>query len=191
MLNGDSRKVFIEHHDQLGLSLRLAKLDAIAEGDTSGRIVAPVLVFLAQLTGCRLWRHRTRQLADRATEGIQFGCVSRALAVTDDLVTRLQVHTVLTIHYLIGLDMNEGGEHLGAAAQIVVENREHFLSPSVATPDSSYPNLAEHLGALSQFIYLDKAANIVLDLKPMLPDWLESGYLDLLVSSPFRTSCAR
>ncbi|OCH95532.1 hypothetical protein OBBRIDRAFT_536696 [Obba rivulosa] len=174
------RETFIEHHDQLGLCLRPAKVDAMRRGDLSGQVVDPVLVLVAQLAGCRLWREHRRWPVDRPVEHILFGWVSQALSITNCLVARLQVHTVLAIHFLIKLDMQEGALQLDEAAKLGVSNQYAFLSPPIAGPDSSHDDLAEHVGALCQLVYLDKAANIVLGTKPMLPDRFERGYEDLL-----------
>ncbi|EMD38526.1 hypothetical protein CERSUDRAFT_113705 [Gelatoporia subvermispora B] len=180
------RDTFITHYDQLGLSLRPAKVDALRRGDISGQFAAPVLVFLAQLAGCRLWREHFRSTADRESEYILSTLLFDALDATTCLVTRLQVHTTLTIHFLIKLDMDKGAQQLQMAAKLVEENSSTFLSPPIAGADGSHEYLAEHISALCQLVYLDKAAQIVLHGPPMLQEWFERGYEDLLCAlSPF------
>ncbi|EMD38527.1 hypothetical protein CERSUDRAFT_113707 [Gelatoporia subvermispora B] len=173
------RRTFIEHHGQLGLSLPASKIHAIYDGDISGRVVAPVLVYLAQLTGCCLWRKQNRAEAYLSTESLQLAYVFQTLDSTEDLVVRLQVHTVLTFYFLVQLQMNEGGQQLTAAADLAMAAKMQFPPHG-----SSQSDLEERIGSLSQLVYLNKAAQIILGATTMLTPEFDHQYDQLIKSYP-------
>ncbi|OCH95533.1 hypothetical protein OBBRIDRAFT_788083 [Obba rivulosa] len=169
------RRTFIEHHGQLGLSLPPSKIRAIYDGDTSGRAIAPVLIYLAQLTGCCLWRKQNRAEVYLSTENLQLAYVFQTLDNTEDLVARLQVHTVLTFYFLVQLQMKEGGQQLNSAAALALSMQMQYPPPGASQSD-----LEERIGTLSQLVYLDKAAQIVLGAGTMLSPEFEYGYNQLV-----------
>lgn len=161
-----SRVTFLSHHGQLGVSLPESKIRAIMTGDLSGTHVHPSLIYVAQLMGCRLWQEQNRTVLNSAVEHIQLLFVFQALLDTPDPVTRLQIHSVLAIYFLIKRQMQEGRDQLLRAARVALEYNMRFdthstetLEPMLDTSDE----VQEHICALSQLMYLDKAAAIVLN----------------------------
>ncbi|KAF9805506.1 hypothetical protein IEO21_09019 [Rhodonia placenta] len=160
------RSTFLSHHGQLGVSFPEPKMRAILDGDISGTYAHPVLIYVAQLMGCRLWQEQHRTVLNTPVEFIQLQFVEQALLDGPDPVTRLQVHSVLAIYFLIKRQMHEGRDQLLRGAQTAVQYGLRFdshtsegLQPLADTSDIAQ----EHICALSQLMYLDKAAAIVLN----------------------------
>ncbi|GBE82317.1 hypothetical protein BKA93DRAFT_891062 [Sparassis latifolia] len=176
------RALFISHHGQLGLFLSEEKTQAILLADLSGRVVHPVLVYAAQLMGCRLWQEQHRAVCTITTESYQLRSVQQALLNTGHPVTRLQVHNVLTIYFLIKQHMQEGRDQLVKAANLVMQYSLRFQSPAITgTNLLQEPNIEarEQICALSQLLYLDKAACIVLNESTLLSVEFEQDFATL------------
>jgi len=178
------RVTFLSHHGQLGVSLPESKIRAIMTGDLSGTHVHPSLIYVAQLMGCRLWQEQNRTVLNSAVEHVQLLFVFQALLDTPDPVTRLQIHSVLAIYFLIKRRMLEGRDQLLRAARVALEYNMRFdthstetLEPKLDTSDE----VQEHICALSQLMYLDKAAAIVLND----PSLLSADYDQQFKALPF------
>ncbi|KZT11368.1 uncharacterized protein LAESUDRAFT_740887 [Laetiporus sulphureus 93-53] len=160
------RMTFLNHHGQLGISFPEPKMRAIMNGDLSGTYAHPVLIHVAQLMGCRLWQDQHRMNLNGTIENIQLQLTNRALLENPDPVTKLQVHSVLAIYFLIKRMMHEGRDQLVKGAQVAAEFRMRFdMLVAGGLPSlQDEPDVAqEHICALSQLMYLDKAATIVLN----------------------------
>ncbi|CCL99121.1 uncharacterized protein FIBRA_01135 [Fibroporia radiculosa] len=187
------RATFLCHHGQLGISFPAAKMQAIMNADMSGASAHPVLVFLAQLMGCRLWQEQQRIFLSGNVEDVQLQYVNQALSTVQDPITMLQVHTVLAIFFLIKRKMHEGRDQLLKATQVAVDYNMRFdkhpsetLEPFQAISDEAQ----EHICALSQLLYLDKAASIVLNDPSLLGAEYEQQfrYLQYMFPSIFKNN---
>ncbi|KAH9951341.1 hypothetical protein B0H21DRAFT_718585 [Amylocystis lapponica] len=167
--NGDDfRALFLSHHGQLGVCLSQAKLEAIMVGDLSSTTVHPVLVHAAQLLGFRLWQEKTRTVYNPGIEEGQLSLIKQALLNTVDPVTRLQVHCMLAFYFLLRQFMQEGHEQLVQAVRTVTENNMTFNIQTEAPLQELSSQAKEQICALCQLMYLEKAANLVLNDPPML-----------------------
>ncbi|PCH38214.1 hypothetical protein WOLCODRAFT_136105 [Wolfiporia cocos MD-104 SS10] len=181
------RKTFISHHGQLGVSLPDTKMQAIVTGDLSGTFAHPVLIYLAQLIGCRLWQEQHHTVLNTGIEIVQLQLVNRALLDNPSPVTRLQVHSVLAIFFLLKRQMREGRDQLTQAALVAVQYSLRFDSPapeSFESMEGTSDETQEHICALSQLFYLDKAAAIVLNDPSLLSEEYERQFRDLPLLFP-------
>ncbi|KAH9934758.1 uncharacterized protein B0H18DRAFT_1114616 [Fomitopsis serialis] len=180
----DYRATFLAHHCQLGISLTEQRLQAIMNGDMSGTYIHPVLVHVAQVIGCRFWQVQRRIVINSSVETTLLQHVEQAMSDTPAPVTRLQVHCILAIYFLLKRQMRERREQLMKAAQVTLHNNIRFdthTAEAFASLENTIDEAHEQICALSQFMYLDKAAAIVLND----PSLLTSDYDQQLNMLPY------
>lgn len=174
--------IFLAHHAQLGISLPEPKVRAIMSGDISGSIVDPVLIYIAQLMGCRLWQEQRHITTYNPIEMMQCEAVLQILETTQNPIARLQVHCQLAIYFLLKREMREGREQLLRAAQVITQYNLHFKPGYSVSVSETSDDVQERICALSQFVYLDKDASIVLNDPSLLSVELEDQFRALPVS---------
>lgn len=179
-----SRATFLTHHGQLGVSLSPAKMQAIMDGDLTGTVVHPVLVYVGQVIGCLFWQQRRRITLNSAVEAMLLQLVDQAMLDSPNVVTRLQVHCVLAIYFLGKRLMREGREQLMKAAQVALHNNlrlDAHAAEALVSMDNASEEAQEHICALSQLMYIDKAVSIVLNDPSLLTSDLDQQFRTLPV----------
>ncbi|EPT06015.1 hypothetical protein FOMPIDRAFT_96500 [Fomitopsis schrenkii] len=160
----DFRATFLMHHGQLGVSLSPEKMQAIVNGDLSGTVVHPVLVYAGQVIGCLFWQQRHRITLNSAVEAMLLKLVEQAMLDSPNVVTRLQVHCLLAIYFLAKRLMREGREQLMKAAQVALHNNlrlDAYAAEVLTSMGDTSEEAQEHICALCQLMYIDKAVAIV------------------------------
>ncbi|TFY67291.1 hypothetical protein EVJ58_g1734 [Rhodofomes roseus] len=186
----DYRATFLAHNCQLGVSLTEAKLQAIASGDVSGTHVHPVLVYTAQVIGCCFWQLQYRITLNSAVETTQLELIKRAMLDAPPPIARLQVHCILAIYFLLKRQMPERREQLLKAAQVTLHNNLRFdthTAEAFATLENTLNEAQEQICALSQFLYLDKAAGMVLNDPSLLTEDYDRQFHTLPYMFPYMT----
>ncbi|KAI0818601.1 hypothetical protein BC629DRAFT_1587955 [Irpex lacteus] len=153
--DAEIRSVFRAHAIVLGIYLRPAKWDAIEKGDLSGTVVHPAMVHLALLNGGVYY------LIQRGGGQLPFDLdlqLHRALAAVEQ-----QTPDPIT-PYRFMASSRVRVNHLRIAYPIM----NTILG--LGEPDD---DTQEQITALCQMVYLDKSAELVLKLPPVLPKEFE------------------
>lgn len=183
------------HTAQVGIWLRESKLKAIKEGDYSGKVVHPALIHLAQLIGGVFWLMHSRSDALIINEEIELRNTQRALDHLPDPATMLSIYCLLAWYHLYKRQLEDGRNMLVKGYQHVMEYDLQLVKPrpdavtNLAEPDD---DTKEVLVGLSQLLYLDKAAMIVLNMPSVLNDEYDRQVKALPVSATYsfrETSC--
>ena len=147
-----------------------AKMEAILTGDTSGTIVHPAFVYIAQLHGCLLWQVE-RHISSSNPNAVYFERIEQEqlqhlFGALDNIdpVSEIPVRYVLACYYLMKQQMGDGEGQLVMAAEVVHRNNLNFPAPlsqydplmQEATEDQT-----ELINALSHLMYLDRCSAFV------------------------------
>ncbi len=167
------RSTFLAHNVQLGLYLRDSKWKAVKEGDYSGRDVHPALVHLAQLIGGTLWKMHNKSDLLIIQEDVELQNVLRALEEPSDPSTQLLVYCLLAWYAFFIRNIEEANKYLVKGLQVILDHNLGLTMPGTETilpmeePDE---DVKEQITAMSQLLYLDKAATIVLNTPSVFDD---------------------
>ncbi|PSR74904.1 hypothetical protein PHLCEN_2v9438 [Hermanssonia centrifuga] len=167
------RSTFLAHNVQLGLYLRDSKWKAVKEGDYSGRDVHPALVHLAQLIGGTLWKMHNKSDPLIVQEDVELQNVLRALEEPSDPSTQLLVYCLLAWYAFFIRNIEEANKYLVKGLQVILDHNLGLIMPGTETilpmeePDE---DAKEQITAMSQLLYLDKAATIVLNTPSVFDD---------------------
>ncbi|OBZ75395.1 hypothetical protein A0H81_04371 [Grifola frondosa] len=183
------RTIFLAHQAQLGFNITDIKARAILAGDLSGVTIHPVLIYLAQLMGCCIWQLNRNANILASAESFQLQAISSALSGNIDPLTRLEVHNVLSVYFIIKHRLHEAMDQIQKSAKVALENNLNFILPS----SESFNLLQEievtweekeHVCALSQLLYLDKTVCLVLGMPPSLKPDYEQQFKSLPIFFP-------
>ncbi|OBZ75707.1 hypothetical protein A0H81_04384 [Grifola frondosa] len=169
------RVMFLSSLGQLGLSFSAQKLQAIVLGDHSNPTVPPVLIHVAQLMGCVLWRYKNESNKYSASEALQLHHVSQAMLQTREPWTLVEVHIVLAVYQFTQHQLYDARDYVEKAVHVVQQHNLHF--PLVEPTDE----VEEQLCALSQLLALDKTTSAVLNV----PTLLDMEYEQRFATIPF------
>lgn len=187
------RSVFRAHAIVLGIYLRPAKWEAIEKGDLSGTVVHPAMVHLSLLDGGVYY------LIQRGGGQLPFDLdlqLHRALAAveqqTPDPITAIQIYGLISWYVFYKRNFPEGQAYLAKCWDIVRVNHLRIAYPIMNTilglgePDD---DTQEQITALCQMVYLDKSAELVLKLPPVLPKEFEEQVDKIPVSHEGYSYC--
>lgn len=168
-------------------------MQAVMNGDLSGTVVHPALVYAGQVIGCFFWQQRHRISLNSAVEAMLLQLVDQAMLDSPNIVTRLQVHCILAIYFLAKRLMREGREQLMKAAQVALHNNlrlDAYAAEALTSMENTSEEAQEHICALCQLMYIDKAAAIVLNDPSLLTTDLDKQFQTLPVTScPLASPC--
>ncbi|KAJ7285338.1 hypothetical protein C8J57DRAFT_1291213 [Mycena rebaudengoi] len=170
-----------------GLSLTRHKREAISAGDTSGRIVHPILVYVCQMLGYLLSDSSPKGgPAEAAAERsrLVLGTLEGLYGPIPDPLICLQAYTLLVLYCVRTKDMRGTEKYILKAGSVVVRHNA-ALGLDDTTDADCLPELgasylsprSEARAAFSQLIYLDVAQSLVLKVP---------GVLDPVLVAKFR-----
>ncbi|KAJ7616316.1 hypothetical protein DFH06DRAFT_109659 [Mycena polygramma] len=182
------RNLFLDHCWQYGLNVTAEQRDALSRGDTSGKVVHPVLVNVCQLLGYQLANRfpsdplhfRPGQTAGREVEQAMsiFDVLQGGVKVLDP-TTSIQIYNLLGGYYAVEADLPMFTQLLERLSALVLHNRSILglddglvLDPaSQVDPTSCYPQgfAQEARSAFSAMIFLQLTAILVLK-SPLIID---------------------
>ena len=183
-----SRSVFLAHGMQLGVSMTSVKMDALIRGDITGAVVHPSIIHIAHLWGTALsGKYHVPAHVDE--EIMHFGLVFEALdKMPPNIVTLLQVYSLMGLYFLFKRDISRGREFLLKASNVVLQYNLHIRSPGkhrsgdcMASPLVVATEIDEEMNALCQLLYIDKVSNLLLNLPPFLGHQLDTDFRMILV----------
>ncbi|KAJ7273059.1 hypothetical protein C8J57DRAFT_1467454 [Mycena rebaudengoi] len=197
-----SRNLFLQAAPQVGFSLSLKKLDAIAKGDMTGLVVHPVLVHVSHLWGYFLdfqiqngtlvrFEIEEESAHMRLIQGSLNGMFGPAPTPITSLIT---YNTVSTYFFKKGL-LNRGQEYLAAASKVALEHDMDLAclgtvySEKIDQGFSVFPNNDddEMRAIFSHLIYIGTATHLV-KLSPLVVDARLVDTFNLLTSTQAATS---
>lgn len=156
---------------QLGLSIPDDKFSAIRSGDTTGKVVHPALVYIAQMWGCLLWQNE-HQCSNPTTQLEQLQAVLRSLEMRPHPgpVTVIQAHTLIALYLFTTFELEEGHRHLLKAGEVALQY-DRTGPPKARPANDTAPSKQqliedEYSAAICQLLYLDKCCELVLQIPP-------------------------
>ena len=165
--------VFHAHSIALGIYLRPAKWEALEKGDLSGAVVHPAMVYLSLLTGGVYYLIQKGVTQFPVDLELQ---LHHALATMEqerpDPVTLVQIYCLIAWYVFFKRDFPEAQTYLSKCWDVVRLNHLRIAYPIMNTilglgePDHE---TQEQITALCQMVYLDKSAELVLKIPPVLP----------------------
>nr|GAT47815.1 predicted protein [Mycena chlorophos] len=192
------RTLFLEHVWRYGLNIGAAKRDAIALGDTSGRVVHPIYINVAQLIGYILANpHHSggkrisyeRTVAEAAQAQIVFGYLREPdWDEGTDPLTYIQIYRLLAAYCTLKADRRGSREFVGNASNLMLRHTELLavdgdVGCTSATTQELTPD-EEARSALSHLVYLEAVAGTILkeDHAPQLPPAMLAKFMALSAS---------
>ncbi|KAF7318773.1 hypothetical protein HMN09_00389600 [Mycena chlorophos] len=195
------RTLFLEHVWRYGLNIGAAKRDAIALGDTSGRVVHPIYINVAQLIGYILANphhsggkcisyERTR--AEAAQAQIVFAYLREPdwdEGTGTDPLTYIQIYRLLAAYCTLKADRRGSREFVGNASNLMLRHAELLVvdgnigCTTAVTTQELTPD-EEARSALSHLVYLEAVAGTILkeDHAPQLPPAMLAKFMALSAS---------
>ena len=179
-----SRSLFLNHQAQMGLYLRETKWQAVKDGDFSGRFVHPSMVHLSQLVGSLLWRLHRKTEVLVVSESEELQSLLTALEYPPDASTLVSIYTILSWYFLWERRLEIGQEYLTKAMDIIILHNLQMSSQTIdpilalEEPDEDQK---EHVTALCQRMYMDKAATMILGMAPLMGPVFDSQFKSLAV----------
>ncbi|KAJ7455105.1 hypothetical protein FB451DRAFT_646166 [Mycena latifolia] len=175
------RDLFLDHSWHYGLNITAEKRDALSRGDTSGLIVAPVLVNVCQLMGCLLATHSlsgTWHYLQGQTDGeiAQTQIILDTLQGGDSVLnppTAMQVHCLLALYYALKADLTTYDELWDKLGDVVLRNLAMFTLDEMSVQskpqidsDACCPRgaMQEALSTFSVIVLLEICRPLVLKL---------------------------
>ncbi|KAF8176613.1 hypothetical protein K438DRAFT_70253 [Mycena galopus ATCC 62051] len=190
------RNIFLEHSWQYGLSVTIAKREALSIGDVSGLIVDPILVGICELMGHlhsqpQGWLTSNTQTATEAElDRFIRNKLESASALGTDPLLCLQAFTLLSLYFAQKEDTHSCQESLVKANNIAVHHAATLGLEDDPTDvwcpqfDASY--LSPHTvsgevrAAFSFLVYTDIQRGLILDLPSILDPGLMEKFRRLL-----------
>ncbi|KAJ7718275.1 hypothetical protein B0H16DRAFT_425469 [Mycena metata] len=119
------RTLFVDRSIDYGLDFTAERREAIARGDTSGGVIHPIFIHLAQLMGYLVadtsasehWAHLRGQTAKEMEQRLQIVKLLKEPGALDPL-TSLQVLQTLALYWVRKRDFRAFEESLGAASDV-------------------------------------------------------------------------
>lgn len=188
------RSLFLKHQIQLGFYLRESKLNAIQNGDFSGRVVHPSMVHAAQLLGSLLWRAHNKTDVLVINEDVEIGAVLNSLNDPSDPISSVIVYGLLAWYTLYIRQIDLGREYMVKTAHVLTANNMLLTPPhmndmlALEEPDE---NTKEYITTVGQFIYMNKVAQTILGWPSLLDDEYDRQMKSLSVSLIGRRSGRR
>ena len=151
-------------------------------------MVHPSIIHVAHLWGTTL-SGKYHVPARVEEEIMHFGLVFEALdRMPPNIVTLLQVYSLMGLYFLFKRDISRGREFLLKASNVVLQYNLHIRSPGkprsgdcMASPLVVATEIDEEMNALCQLLYIDKVSNLLLNLPPFLDHQLDTDFRAILV----------
>ncbi|KAJ7710613.1 hypothetical protein B0H17DRAFT_1027431 [Mycena rosella] len=179
------RNLFLDHCWHYGLNVTAEKRDALSRGDTSGALVAPVLVNICQLLGyllanhsqSEIWQYFQGQTEDEAHQArITFDFLDRRDSRLDPEPS-LQAYALLVLYYGMKGDIVMHTKTWTKLGDLIARDMAALGLDDIPSLDhttqldfSSYPRGTgqEALSTFSMIIFLELGRTLVWKLPPSL-----------------------
>ncbi|KAK7039650.1 hypothetical protein R3P38DRAFT_2901154 [Favolaschia claudopus] len=192
------RSIFLNRCCFFGLNINTEKREAIASGDSSGSLVHPILISLAQLLGYALASQDSSQQCEYLQREARER--TRVLALLDaqenlpadsriDPLTLVQVYNLLAMYFAERSNERAFTEYTGNACNIALrhgavlglDEMSDLPTLSAVLPQDS---LAEGRSALAQLVYLQLAGKIVMKQPLQLPTAIFAKFRQIAMRNP-------
>lgn len=200
------RAEFLSHGGYCCVRMIPEKLDAIACGDLTGRIVHPIFIHLAHILGCVYYRDDNDQRAPPDLEATYYQLVMRCLEERDSFtpVENLQAYILLGIYrYLV----NQFGAAWDCGTKVydIIFNADMHITLPSADYTGSFPRHSvspgryghiqaideddEKRSALCFSMHSDFSAILIWSRPLVLPHHLDDDFRNLIVRGISLSSC--
>ena len=131
------------------------------------------MIHLSQLIGGVLWRMHHKSDSIIIDEELELRNALRTLEHRPEPPTLVSIYCLLAWYFMFKRQLEEGRNYLVKAYRVVMDNGLQLSGPTpdpldrITEPDE---DTKEHVTALSQLLYLDKAGIIVLNMPSVLND---------------------
>jgi hypothetical protein len=176
------------HAIQLGLAIPEHKLGALQQGDLSGTLIHPTLVHAAHLWGCFFFQ-QTNAIRRPEEEvhlcDIVIGTLGACETSIAERKVLLQSYCLLALYLFARRQGYLGREFLVRASRIV-NDMQLPLSIGVTSSDGTIAqwvpddSCSEDIGAVCQFLYLDRFMDVVLQLPSACSVKLHERFQDII-----------
>lgn len=184
------RALFLKHQIQFGFHLRESKIDAIRNGDFSGRVIHPAMVHAAHLLGSLLWRVHTRTPVSVINEDVEIGAILNSLSDPPEPITLIIVYYLLAWYNLYLRQVDIGREYMGKAAQVIISHNMQLIPPHISDvlaleePDD---DTKEYITTMGQFTYMNRVGHMILGLPSFLSTEYDRQVKSLSIMQPWLT----
>lgn len=202
--------MFFKHGVQMGVRLTQAKLNALADGDLSGKVIHPIFVHLAHLYGSMLLRRDPDDVPSSLYPDEELSYLTVILDAlhsssleTIDPVFRVRAHGLLALYFYYKRDVFPARDQMDNAARLIeseglkIERVElGQASTMVAVGNLSRGTTRETIALmaavseedekrsiLAHMVYVDRCAEALMKSAPQIPKRLDGEFMVLMVNS--------
>ena len=153
--------MFFAHRVQFGLYIPPAKQRAIILGDTSGTVVHPFFIHIAQLGGCHFYQERRGEFFLLHLQAMYLDMVWDAfkdMAENDNSFVATQAYMLMSLAYLYGHNGHLGRKFFQKAIALF---RPHWIDFSTFPPPDLTDPLRERIAFLCGAIYSEIDCNFM------------------------------
>lgn len=195
----------------MGVRLTQAKLNALADGDLSGKVIHPIFVHLAHLWGSMLLKRDPDDVPSSLYPDEELSYLTvvldglRSLSVESiDPVFRVRAHGLLSLYFYYKRDVLPARDQMDIAARLI--ESEGLKIESVELGQASTMVAVGHLdrgtvrenialmaavseederrSILAHMVYVDRSAEALMKSPPQIPTRLDGEYMVLMVRHP-------
>jgi hypothetical protein len=174
MRNALRRALYLAHNLTVGSYLRPSKYRAIESGDLSGAMVHPALVHLSVLLGGIFSTMQYGVGPPNTDPDTLMQLATQSMVQQQpEPVTLVMIYCLISWYLFFKRNLTEAQAYLSKAHNVTQQYHLKMPQPNLLSildlhqPDD---DTKEMVTALCQMVYLDKAAELVLKLPPVLPE---------------------
>jgi len=168
--------LFFTHRTQFGLYFPPTKQQAIILGDTSGTVVHPFFIYLAQLAGCHFYQERRGEFFLLHLEAMYLDMAwdsFKDMTEGNNSFAVAQAYLLMSLAYLYPQQAYLGRKFFQKAIALF---RAHWVDFSTSPPPELTESLQERIGFLGEAIYTEIDCNFMFGFIQEFTSDLEHGF---------------